>query len=99
MLTIRCCSLPPRQLPSGTKRPPRPLPKIVTRKTVKQQIHLAKLICENYEDSYECKAAWEHVQELENHLNKVEDAVKFMEFEDDEYFTNETGIKDREYDL
>ena len=82
---------------SGTKRPPRPLPKIVTRKTVKQQIHLAKLMCENYEDSYECKAAWEHVQELEDHLNKIEDAVKYMEFDD--WVTYASEMKDREYDL
>ena len=97
MITIRCCNLPPRQLPSGTKRPPRPLPKIITRRTIKEQIHMAKLVCENYEDSYECKAAWEHVQELEDHLNKIEDAVKYLEFDDWVTYASET--KDREYDL
>ena len=97
MITIRCCSLPPRHLPSGTKRPPRPLPKIVTRQTVKKQIHIAKLMCENYEDSYECKAAWEHVQELEDHLNKIEDAIKYLEFDD--WVTYASEMKDREYDL
>jgi hypothetical protein len=58
---------------------------------------MAKLMCENYEDSYECKAAWEHVQELEDHLNKVEDAVKYMEFDD--WIAADSDIKDREYDL
>jgi CP12 domain len=95
---IRCCNYqPPRHLPSGTKRPPRPIPKIITRKTIKEQIHLAKLVCKNFEDSYECAAAWEHVQELENRLNAIEDALKYMELED--WLVPESDVKNREYDL
>lgn len=95
MITIRCSS---SQAPrSGTKRPPRPLPKIVNRQTVNKQIQLAHLVCENYEDSYECTAAWEHVQELENRLNAIEDALRYFELDD--WLIPVSDVKNREYDL
>lgn len=90
MTAIRCCSKP--LPPSGTKRPPRPLPKIITRNTVKKQIEHAHMICKNFEDTFECIAAWEHVQELETRLNDIEDAVRYMELD-------EWAVFDREYDL
>jgi hypothetical protein len=63
---------------------------------IKNEIQHAKLICKNYEDSFECKAAWEYVQDLEDRLNAVEDAVRYMELDD---WTPHPEIKDREYDL
>lgn len=92
MFAIRCCSQMPRHLPSGTKRPPRPLPKIVNKNTVKKQIEHARMICKNFEDSFECSAAWEHVQELESRLNAIEDALTYMELD-------EWPVSDKEYDL
>jgi CP12 domain len=97
MIVIRCCNQPPRQLPSGTKRPKRQLPKIINKKTIKTQIEHARMICTNFEDSFECSAAWEHVQELEDRLNQIEDALKYMELE--EWVVPESDVKNREYDL
>jgi len=97
-MMLRCCSSqPPRQLPSGTKRPPRPLPKIINKKTLKQQVEHARMICTNFEDSFECSAAWEHVQELENRLNAIEDALRYFELDD--WATPESELEIREYDL
>jgi hypothetical protein len=94
---ILCCQKPPKITPrSGTQRPPRPVPKFVNRKIIKNEIQHAKLICKNYEDSFECKAAWEYVQDLEDRLNAVEDAVRYMELDE---WTPHPEIKDREYDL
>ena len=50
------------------------------------------MICKDFEDTFECAAAWEHVQELETRLNDTEDAVRYMELD-------EWAVFDREYDL
>lgn len=94
-MLVRCCNQPPRHLPSGTKRPPRPIPKVLNRKMLKRQVEHARLICTNFEDSFECSAAWEHVQELENRLNQIEDALKYMELDEWAH----PDLKNREYDL
>lgn len=83
-------------IPSGTWRPRRPIPKVVTRKIIKQQIQHAKLICNNFEDSFECISAWEHVQDLEDRLNAIEDMAAIADL--DEWATFDE-LKDREYDL
>jgi hypothetical protein len=54
------------------------------------------MICKNFEDSFECKAAWEYVQELEDRLNTIEDAVRYMDMYD---WCWKDELKDREYDL
>ena len=84
---ILCCTQPP-------KIPPRPVPKFVNRKIIKNEIQHAKMICHNFEDSFECKAAWEYVQDLEDRLNTIEDSLRYM---DD--WNPHPEIKDREYDL
>jgi hypothetical protein len=55
------------------------------------------MICTNFEDSFECSAAWEHVQELENRLNAIEDALRYFELDD--WATPESELEIREYDL
>jgi len=95
---ILCCQKPlPRILPSGTQRPPRPVPKFVNRKLIRNEIQHAKMICENYEDSFECKAAWEYVQQLEDRLNFIEDSIKYMDLDD--WTPPPPELKNREYDL
>lgn len=94
---ILCCAQPPKIPPrSGTQRQPRPVPKFVNRKIIKNEIQHAKMICHNYENGFECKAAWEYVQDLEDRLNTIEDAVRYMELDD---WNPHPEIKDREYDL
>lgn len=59
MLSVVCsASIPPKRR--------RPTP--VCRRTVKQAIKQAHLMCKNYEDTIECRLAWEHVEELSSAL-------------------------------
>ena len=58
MLAICSASIPPKRR--------RPTP--VCRRKVKQAIQQAHLMCKNYEDTIECRLAWEQVEELSSAL-------------------------------
>ena len=50
--------------------PPKRRPTPVCRRKVKQAIQHASHLCKNYEDTIECRLAWEHVEELSSALAK-----------------------------
>jgi len=45
------------------------VPKVVTKKRLSEAIKHAQLLCHGHEDTFECKNAWEYVQELEHIIN------------------------------
>jgi hypothetical protein len=51
--------------------PPPPVQKVVLRARIKRAINHAMLICPNFEDTVECKLAWEEVEELTQADRKV----------------------------
>jgi hypothetical protein len=69
-----------------TAQPFKPKPKktIVRQRHVNEAIQHARLLCQNFEDTVECKLAWEKVEELSATLNdqKLEDTKRFSEYED-----------------
>ena len=73
---------------------PRPLPKktIVRPRHIKESIQHARLLCHNYEDTIECKLAWEKVEELSAALN---DQKKLLEEEAERF----SAAEERMYDL
>lgn len=73
---------------------PRPFPKktIVRPRHVKESIQHARLLCQNFEDTIECKLAWEKVEELSAALN---DQKKLLEEEAERF----SAAEERMYDL
>jgi lipid II:glycine glycyltransferase (peptidoglycan interpeptide bridge formation enzyme) len=71
-----------------TAQPFKPKPKTIVRpRHVKESIQHARLLCQNYEDTVECKLAWEKVEELSAALNDQkklleEEAQRFSEYEE-----------------
>jgi hypothetical protein len=71
-----------------TAQPFKPKPKTVVRQRhVKEAIQHARLLCQNFEDTVECKLAWEKVEELSAALNDqkkmlIEDTQRFSELEE-----------------
>jgi len=71
-----------------TAQPFKPKPKTIVRpRHVKESIQHARLLCQNYEDTIECKLAWEKVEELSAALNDQkklleEEAQRFSEYEE-----------------
>jgi hypothetical protein len=63
-------------------------PKTIVRpRHVKESIQHARLLCQNFEDTVECKLAWEKVEELSAALNDQkklleEEARRFSEYEE-----------------
>jgi len=76
-----------------TAQPYKPKPKtIVRQRHVKEAIQHARLLCQNFEDTVECKLAWEKVEELSAALN---DQAKLLKEEDQRF----SELEDRIYDL
>jgi len=71
-----------------TAQPFKPKPKtIVRQRHIKESIQQARLLCQNFEDTVECKLAWEKVEELSAALNDQkklleEEAQRFSEYEE-----------------
>ena len=71
-----------------TAQPFKPKPKTIVRPMhVKESIQHARLLCQNFEDTVECKLAWEKVEELSAALNDQkklleEEAQRFSEYEE-----------------
>jgi len=71
-----------------TAQPFKPKPKTIVRpRHVKESIQHARLLCQNFEDTVECKLAWEKVEELSAALNDQkklleEEAQRFSEYEE-----------------
>ena len=64
MLTVRAMCLPP------------PMKKRVLRIRIKHAVKQAMLICPNFEDTIQCKLAWDLVDELSKADNKPEPEKK-----------------------
>jgi hypothetical protein len=62
MLTVRCHATPPPPPPRRQKG--------FVRHNLKKAIEHARLICINFEDAPECRAAWETVSELTRELHR-----------------------------
>jgi hypothetical protein len=72
---------------------PNPKPKTVVRQRhVKEAVQHARLLCKNFEDTVECKLAWEKVEELSAALNDQKQILR----EDIERFSE---LEERIYDL
>jgi len=93
MLTIRPKTVPvfATAQPSGkkTKRTP------VKPKELRQAIDHAKNLCFNFENSIECRIAFERVEELSAELARQRDEIAIFVAEA-EYFSD---LETREYDL
>lgn len=71
----------------------KPKPKTVVRpRQIKEAVQHARLLCHNYEDTIECKLAWEKVEELSAALN---DQKKLSEEEGQRF----SEAEERMYDL
>lgn len=49
----------------------RPIPKVVLQTRIKRAINHAMLICPNFEDTIECKLAWDVVEDLSHADRKM----------------------------
>lgn len=67
------------------------VPKVVFRKRLAEAINHAQLLCHGYEDTFECKNAWDHVRDLEFVLNRQEEKKKDM-------YNAFSELETREYD-
>jgi hypothetical protein len=65
---------------------------VVRQRQVKEAIQHARLLCQNFEDTVECKLAWEKVEELSAALN---DQAKLLAEEDQRF----SELEERIYDL
>lgn len=55
----------------------RPIPIVVPPLAIlERKIHHAKMICKNYEDTVECKLAWETVDEIQKGIRKRNEKEK-----------------------
>ena len=76
-----------------TAQPFKPKPKTIVRpRHIKESIQHARLLCQNYEDTVECKLAWEKVEELSAALNDQKNLLA----EEDRRFSE---LEERIYDL
>jgi hypothetical protein len=76
-----------------TAQPFKPKPKTIVRpRHIKESIQQARLLCQNFEDTVECKLAWEKVEELSAALN---DQKKLLEEEAERF----SELEERIYDL
>ena len=71
---------------------PRPRPKPVTARQIKTAIDQAMLLCHNFEDTVECRLAWDLVEELSHAYNNKNQVQEDTLCEDD-------TLACREYDL
>jgi hypothetical protein len=76
---------------SQPKRAPR-----VTKRQIKQAVDHAMLLCHNFEDTIECRQAWELAEELSHAYRAQEDALKYA-VQDEECFDDPRAC--REYDV
>jgi len=63
-MLVLAMSVPPR---------PRPAPRKISTKDVKQSIHHAQNICYNFEDTNECRVAWGQVDEISTALARQQE--------------------------
>ena len=54
--------------------PIRPIVPIILEKKLRESIRHAKLICPGYEDTKECRVAWDRVEDIQKAINKKKDA-------------------------
>ena len=74
VVRVRACEKPPkRHIPA------------VRRRRLENAIHHARLVCYNYEDSQECRVAWDIVEEMSasEHNLKLKKKKVLLESEDD----------------
>jgi hypothetical protein len=71
----------------------RPVPIFLERK-LRENIKHAKLICPGYEDTKECRIAWDRVEDIQKAINKKKDQIRIdnVQCEVDE-------LACREYDI
>ena len=87
MIRVMACA--PKPVPPP---PPPPKKRIPIRPQMKKAIDQAMLLCANFEDTIECKLAWEKVEELSAALN---DQKKLLEEEAERF----SAAEERMYDL
>jgi hypothetical protein len=64
-------------------------------KQVKAAVQQAKDLCQNYEDTVECKVAWDQASELDRALKKQSERERLVENE----LIWFTDLETREYDV
>jgi hypothetical protein len=80
----RCCSTPPKR---------------ISKKYVKQAVDHAKNLCLNFEDTIECRHAWEIAEELLHAYYDQESAIKHRRRHDTDEMCKEDPGSCREYDV
>ncbi len=86
MILVRACIFP--------KLLPPPSQKKMHRVQLKKAIHQAMLICPNFEDTIECRLAWDLVDDLSK--------ARFLrdnEIKNDDEFCHDDDLACREYDI
>lgn len=54
--------------------PLRPIVPIILERKLRESIRHANLICPGYEDTKECRVAWDRVEDIQKAINKKKDA-------------------------
>jgi hypothetical protein len=70
-------------------------PKRISKKVVKQAVEHAKHLCFNFEDTIECRIAWETAEEILHAYYDQEAATKCKKKED----VRDDPLENREYDV
>lgn len=86
----------------ATSKPQKPKKSKVKAKDIKGAIDQAKLLCFNFEDTVECRLAWEQVEELSSAYNDQwvgELKRRKSEAEAEIDAARRSALKNREYDL
>ena len=85
MIRVMACTPKPVPLPPKKRIPPRP--------RLKKAIDQAMLLCSNFEDTIECKLAWDLVEDLAKGHSKPPPSYVDEEIcEDDEYACREYDV-------
>jgi alpha-mannosidase len=74
----------------------RPKPTRVTKRQIKQAVDQAMLLCHHFEDTIECRHAWELAEELSHAYHAQEQNIK-QGIEDEQCFDDPRAC--REYDV